>query len=314
MMTRQKIARNPPAELVHFEATDGTVLPGLLYEPRRKGRTAAIWLHGNGDASVFYAQRTNPMGAEFMRRGLTFFPFNNRGAHFVKKLTRAGARRRKSLTRGAGYERIRESIADVEGAVSLLEARGYQRIVLIGHSSGANKICVYNYYRRRNPVSAYVLLGGGDDMGLYVEQWGVRRFRSVLERCRRELAAGRKWHLAPEALTPFPISWMSLYDTINPNGDYNIFPFLEVMRELGLTRKSLFREFRAIAKPALVAYGEHDEFCFGDVEGCMSILKQQAKRRRNVTFATVEDSDHGFHGKEREVAELILDWMESGIL
>ena len=298
------------SELIQFQATDGLLLPGLLYEPSRSD-TAAIWLHGNGDASIFYAERTNLLAEEFLKRGVAFFPFTNRGAHLVKKLTKAGSGRRKSVTAGTSYERIRECIPDIEGALRMLRLRGYRRLILIGHSTGANKICVYNYHRRRNPARACILLGPGDDMGLYFLPWGRRKFQSMLKRARREIRAGRKWELAPEALTPFPISWMSLYDTINPEGDYNIFPFLDVMRDLRLSRKSRFREFRAIRKPALTVFGENDQFCFDDVPRCLQILRDQVAGRRGFAFEIVSDADHGFHGKERELASLILDWMET---
>lgn len=298
------------AELLQFEAADGLILPGLLFRAPRSS-TAAIYLHGNGDASVFYAQRTNLLADLFVDRGVSFFPFNNRGAYLVKRLTKAGAKKRKSATRGTSYERIRECIPDIEGAVKALRSRGYRRIVLIGHSTGANKICVYNYHRRRNPIDAFVLLGPADDMGLYFEPWGRRRFENMLRQARRAIRAGRKWDLAPRKLTPFPISWMSLYDTINPEGDYNIFPFLDVMRDLRLSRKSRFREFRALRKPTLTIFGDRDEFCFGDVQRCLEILAGQARGRRGFTFRLLPDADHGFHGRERDLAGVMLDWIDS---
>jgi len=41
--------------LIQFSTTDHLLLPGLLYEPKQKTKKAAIFLHGNGSASVFYA-------------------------------------------------------------------------------------------------------------------------------------------------------------------------------------------------------------------------------------------------------------------
>ncbi|HEY0787400.1 MAG TPA: hypothetical protein VGE86_02065, partial [Thermoanaerobaculia bacterium] len=59
---------------VSFRSTDGLALPGLLYEPPRKTTSVALFLHGNGDASVFYsARRTNAFGEEMARRGMAFF-------------------------------------------------------------------------------------------------------------------------------------------------------------------------------------------------------------------------------------------------
>ena len=100
--------------------------------------------------------------------------------------------------------------------------------------SGANKIAVYDHYRRRNPIRAYVLLGGGDDTGLAYADFGPRRFRSVLERA-RNLRTSEE--LVPQSISKLPMSWRSLYDMINPDGDYNVFPFLEIMRGVRLSKR-----------------------------------------------------------------------------
>jgi pimeloyl-ACP methyl ester carboxylesterase len=296
-------------ELVHFEATDRLILPGLLFEPKRPSGTAAVWLHGNGDASIFYAERTNPLAEAFVRRGIAFFPFNNRGAYLAKRLSRSGSRRRKDVIRGTGYEKIAEAVHDIEGAIGFLGDRGHRRIFLLGHSSGANKICVYHYRRRENGVAGYVLLGGADDMGLYHEQWGTRRFLAMLALAKERIRQRRGSEIAPLHLTPFPISWTSLHDTINPEGEYNIFPFLGAMRGERLSRKSPFREFRAINKPTLVAYGGEDQFCFDDVEGCVRILKGEVDGRKEFTFRILEDADHGFHGREEDLGRMIVQWI-----
>jgi pimeloyl-ACP methyl ester carboxylesterase len=57
-----------------------------------------------------------------------------------------------------------------------LRRRGYRDITLIGHSTGANKIAVYDHYKPRNSIKRYVLLGGGDDTGILYEHLGPRRF------------------------------------------------------------------------------------------------------------------------------------------
>ena len=59
-------------ELVKFGATDGVELPGLLYEPDRRTRRAAVWLHGTGGASIFESNRTNPIACEFTSRGIAY--------------------------------------------------------------------------------------------------------------------------------------------------------------------------------------------------------------------------------------------------
>lgn len=292
----------PPCRLVSFEAADGVRLSGVLYEPRRRTRSAAIFLHGGGGASSFDSRRTNILGSELARAEIAYFAFDNRGSQVIRRLRKG----RKSVFGGMAHERVREAVRDIDGAVRLLRSRGYRELVLIGHSTGANKIAIYDHYRRRNPVRCYVFLGGGDDTGLLYQQLGARRFRSALERARKLRRSG---DLVPRSLSPLPLSWRSFYDTANPDGDYNVFPFLEVMRGIRLSKRARFRYVRGIRKPALFVYGDRDEYSYGDVSWCVEILADAIGPKPNVEFAIMEDSDHGFSGREIELVQLILGWL-----
>jgi pimeloyl-ACP methyl ester carboxylesterase len=282
----------PLCRLIRFEATDGVDLAGLLYEPERRTRRAAVFLHGTGGASIFDSRRTNLLAAEFVSRGIAWFPFNNRGAHMIR---RPG--------RGASYEVIRDCVHDIDGAARLLRSRGYRELYLIGHSTGANKIAVYNARKPRNPFKRNVLLAGGDDTGLLYTQLGARRFRAMLERARRMIHERRGDELSPVML----LSWRALYDVANPDGDYNVFPFLERMRHLRLGRRAPFRHIRKIRKPALYVYGEHDEFCYDDVPRCTAILANEVAPTAEIV--TLAGATHGFNGHEPELGQLIAEWM-----
>ncbi|HSP13335.1 MAG TPA: alpha/beta hydrolase [Thermoanaerobaculia bacterium] len=295
----------PLCRLVRFDATDGVALAGLLYEPPRRTRRVAVFVHGTGGASVFDSRRTNLLAAEFVSNGFAFFPFNNRGAHLLRRL------RKKKRTVGGGmaYERIRDCVPDIDGAIRFLRRRGYREIHLIGHSTGANKIAVYHRYKHRNPVRGYVLLAGGDDTGLLYDQLGRRRFFSTLKRAR---ARRNSEELVPASLSALPMSWRALYDTINPDGDYNVFPYLEILRGVRLSRGPRFRHLRGIRKPALVVYGDRDEYCYGNVSRCVGVLAEQIGPKPNFEFAILENADHGFGRREGDLARLILAWLLRG--
>ncbi len=296
--------------LLSFRSTDGLAMPGLLYEPRRKTASVALFLHGNGDASVFYsARRTNAFAEEMARGGIAFFAFDNRGAHLIKRLGRKTPRRRDSVLLGMTYEKIRDCVQDIDGAIAMLRGEGYRRFHLIGHSTGANKICVYNRRKPRNPVARTVLLAPGDDVGIYYDQLGPERFRRALALAKEKVEAGRGRDLAHRALSPFPISWGSLHDTIDPEGDYNVFPFLDALRGLGLSRKPLFRDYRRLRKPALVLFGEKDEYCFGEVPRCVALLKARSAAPRRSRFLILPETDHGFHGKEHEAGAIMAEFL-----
>src|SRR5437763_6990488 len=300
------MGRRPPrnrCELVKFAATDGVELAGLLYEPERRTRRAAVFLHGTGGASIFDSNRTNLLATEFTSRGIAWLPFNNRGAHLVRWLR--GTRRPKRG--GMAYELIRESIRDIDGVARFLRSRGYRELYLIGHSTGANKIAVYDHVRRRNPFRKYALLAGGDDTGLFFRDLGAVRFRRTLERAREMIRSKRGAELVPHSITPLMLSWRSLLDMMNPDGDYNVFPFLETMRGIRLGRKPRFRHIRGIRKPALYVYGDRDEYCYDDVAGCASILSEQIAPSSDIVV--MEDATHGFSGREEELGRLVGEWL-----
>jgi len=291
----------PLGRLLRFEATDGAPLAGLLFEPRRRTSRVVVFLHGTGGASVFESKRTNVFASVFTREGVAYFAFNNRGAHLVRRLGRDLG--------GMAFEKIRDCVFDIDGAVRELWSRGYRDITLVGHSTGANKVAVYDSVKQRNRIKRYVLLAGGDDTGMLYDQLGARRFQAALLKARSMIHERRGDELVPRAVSSLPMSWRSFYDMANPNGDYNVFPFLEVMRGVRLSRRPRFRHVRGIRKPALVVYGKNDEYLYGDVSRCVAILADAIGPKPNFEIVILQNTDHGFSGKEAELAKLIARWM-----
>ena len=177
---------------------------------------------------------------------------------------------------------------------------------MIGSSTGANKIVVYHYYKPKNKVAKYILLSGGDDTGLYYQIFGKKKFEILLEKCLNQIKNKKGNELISEYLDGDLISYQSLYDIINPDGDYNIFPFNEYINELKLSRKQLFKEYKTINKPTLVVYGENDEYCYGNVAKCVEILKKECPNPRLFTFKIIRNANHGFSGKEKVLVKTIV--------
>lgn len=295
--------------LVKFETVDGLKLPGLLYRSGRSTR-AAIYLHGNGSSSVFYdADEVNALAEALNGAGIAFFPFNNRGAHYIKtfKVERNGTPKR--IKMGTTYELIKDCVKDIDAAIGFLQRQGFREFILIGISTGANKICVYNHYRPDNPVGEYVLLSGGDDTGLYYQMMGEKKFRAALAKSKSETAAGRGERMVPKYLVDYPFSYQALWDTINPDGDYNVFPYNEAMNTVHLSTKPLFHMMGEIAKPSLVMYGELDEYCYGDVPRCVETLKAHMTGKSNISYRILPGADHGFNGYEAALAQEITNWI-----
>jgi len=298
-------------KLAQFESTDGLLLPGLIFEPERKSNKVAIYLHGSGSSSVFYSwKRTESFAKYLNKNGIAFLAFNNRGAHYIKKLETNNESKKKEIKIGSALELIKDCIKDIDGAIKFLEKLGFKEFYLIGHSTGANKICVYNYYKPKNKVSKYVLLGGGDDAGISLDMvGGTKKLMRYLEQAKKQIEKGNGKKLVPKYIADCLLSYQTYYDISNPDGDCNTFPFNEYINNLKLSRKPLFREYKSINKPTLVVYGEKDEYCYGDVRRIIDILKKEAPTPKLFEFKIIEGATHNFSGYEGQLAKLVALWL-----
>ncbi len=292
-------------QYIQFPTPDGLSLPGLLFSPESTTK-AAIYLHGNGGSSAFYIHDFT-LAEEFNKNNIAFLHFNNRGAELIKRLTVEKNNKEESKYFGAACEKIKECIEDIDAAVSFLEQKGYQEIYLIGNSTGANKICVYNYYRPQNKIAKYILIAGGDDTGHHYASFGKDKFYQLLNKAKEKIASGEGEEIFCDLLPGEIISYQSFLDVADPDGDYNVFPFYEVINNAKLSRKPLFRHFQSIEKPTLVVYGENDEHAWGDVKRIIKILK---KYRPGFTYKIIPAADHRFQEKKKELAKVITDWLD----
>lgn len=298
------------ADLIHFRSTDGLKLPGLLINPDRETKSVAIFLHGNGTSSIFYSELITVLGKNLTELGVAFFPFNNRGAHLIKTLWKKIGSEDVRIRCGTAFELIKDCIYDIDGAIDFLKSKGFDTFYLMGESTGANKIAVYNFYKPENAFKKYILLSGGDDTGLYYHFLGKQKFHKILEKSKLKVESGRGEDFVPQYVSNSPMSYQSIYDTINPDGDYNVFPYNEALNILGLSQKQpLFDKFSKIKKPTLVVYGGNDEFCYGKVCECMEILKKHTNNAKSFEYLMVEGADHGFHGKEEELSKIVSEWL-----
>ncbi len=290
--------------LVQIKTEDGLTLPGLLFEAPKSER-AMIFLHGNGSTSVFYHEDQRvELADELNKKGVSFLIFNNRGAEYIKKLDVEGQEKSKRF--GMAYEIIKECIEDIDAAVKLLEKKGYKEFYLIGESTGANKICVYHYYKPKNKIAKYILVSGGDDTGIYYDQLGKEKFYRLLKEAKEKIKKRKGEELITELLPNETFSYNAFYDTCNPDGDYNIFPYLEVIKGIKLSKKPLFRHVKSIDKPTLVIYGEKDEYALGGGGKSVEILKQQ---KPEFTYKAIKGGDHAFSKHQKEYAKVVADWI-----
>jgi len=291
-------------------------MPGLLYRPEQKTKRAAIWLHGMGDNGLFYnPERINALGDALTEREIAFLAFNNRGAHNSKSLRiiddslpEEGQRYRG----GTHYELIADCVKDIDGAAAYLMEHGFSELYLLGHSTGANKICAYHIRAKKNQISKYVLAGAGDDCGLFFNELGDGRFKQALQYAKQKVAEHKPMVRMPKYTGMYPFSAQSAFDILNPDGAYNTFPFYEATTKR-LGRKPLFEEFSTIDIPTLVIFGDSDEYAYtaGGTVKALELFREHTNPKYTASFSyqLVANADHGFHGQFEQFAEQVAEWL-----
>ena len=138
-------------------ATDTVSLEGAWYEPAgRPAKNAALLFHGN--TMNFYSGAPRFLPPVLAQLGLASLAFNRRGHDIL-------AIRNSRAAEGAAFQTYDEAIADNRYAAQWLQAKGYERPIVIGHSNGG--MLAVRHVADHPQTSALVLLSahcGGKDM------------------------------------------------------------------------------------------------------------------------------------------------------
>ena len=141
-------------ELVYVSTDDGFLLEGLLVRPgSERSAITFVWVHGN--AARFYDYGYVAACRALAQRGYTCLSVNTRGHDIAAFLWRAADGRPRpwrgpqDMPTGGGsaWERLEDAPRDLAAWVDFAAARGDGRVVLVGHSSGAQRVVLYQAER-----------------------------------------------------------------------------------------------------------------------------------------------------------------------
>ena len=296
---------------VNFNTIDNLPLPGLLFA-KTKSEKILINLHGNGGASVFYRpDKYQELAKDAHKAGWDFFAFNNRGSGITNKIKVLKRGKYFRYMCGTSHELIGDSVKDIDGAIKFLKTLGYKKFALSGFSTGANKICVYHYKKPKNLISKNLIICGADDSGLFYDEFGKEKFFKILKLCKTKIQKGLGAKLMnPDIINGRCYSYQGMFDILNPEGLYNTFPFLDKTKNLKLAKKKLFKEIKSIKSESLLIYGDKDEYAFNQVAKNVGILKHELESKSNFDYKIIKGADHGFTGKEKQLGNLITNFLK----
>ena len=284
-----------PVSLVTAVTRDGVSLSGVMAEPARGRRAALIWVHGLGSTFATGQPLIRALSARLNAAGVGYFKLDTRGHHVV---ARAGKR-----LAGAAFERFEDCVKDIHAMVTLARRAGYRRIILAGHSTGANKVLHYAARASDRRVSAIVLVGPVSDVAGEMKRVGARELR------RRVAIAARLARRDPEAVVPRAFGfrgarrYVSLY---RPGEAEDVFPYYRP--------GARWSALRRVRLPLAVFLGGRDEYLDRPAAEVTAAFARNAARARSYTGVVVRGANHGFRRHEDLLARAILDWVRARVL
>lgn len=280
-VTVRSDSSNLQTRLCAFRTVDRERLHGLLFTLAETPRESAlVFVHGV--AMNFYLPPLCVFGQELAACGFHSFVINTRGHDWI---SRAG-----NLNRfgGSAYETLEDCLPDLDGALEYLQAQGYRRFVLIGHSLGAVKSIIYQGTRQRTDVIGIVSCSAPRQF--YSERVGRQPgFRELIDRAERLLAEGKGNEL------------LSVGVGANPG----IFSARTHVNKYGRDDKNDCRPYaRRLGCPILAIVGSREpEFFY---EYAQEIVA--AAPHGQCTL--VEGANHFYNGHMPEIVDIIHAWLE----
>lgn len=289
--------------LAEIITKDKLVHQGIFYKPTKPSGRAIVWVHGLTDN--FYGDRvTLETFAHFCEKeGWGLASFNTRGHDIVTSITKrdtSSPTGKTSVMLGAASETFTDCIYDVGASISFLHNQGFSQIILIGMSTGANKVCYYAGTQEDSRVHAVILVSAVSDVAIKrkeLEQTYTQTVQNV-----EAMVTQRKGESLVEGIDYMPLTpkrYLSLY---KENSQEDVFPYYQ--------KKPKFTVYARIQKPLMVIMGGSDEYADIPVRDIVTIYARYQKSS-NFKSIIIPGALHSFGGKETELVASIATWVRS---
>lgn len=280
-------------DLVRTTTPDAMRLDGALHTSSAPAQAfdLAICLHGV-QSNFYSSSLIEGLVQPLLDCGISVLRVNTRGHDGVTAATVADRRR----WQGAAFEIVDECRHDVQGWLAWAQARGYQRVLLLGHSLGAIK-CLYSAAYEELPLVtgiaaispprlSYAYFREGFDNDKFFESLAAAE----------SFVQQRKPDAIFQAKFPFPlfITASGYLDKYGPRERYNFVGFLPKVRQ-----------------PVLMVYGTKElsgSAAFSGIREAIDALSLPAERMRLVT---IDGADHVYSGQYTALGGALVAWLQS---
>ena len=290
--------------LAQIETKDNLSHQGIYFKPKKRGQCAILWIHGLMSAFYRNLYLWETLAQSCEKYGFGFAAFNNRGHDIVtgiKKINRHKKSGHSYTLQGASTEKFEDCIYDIEAGIKFLLAQKFNQIILVGHSTGANKICYYAARKPHAKVAGIVLAGPASDR--LMPPCSLQKLQKTLNVMRRLVKQRKGDQLITNHLF-FPITPKRFISLYQPHSKEDTFDYGDL--------KPQMKDYSKIKLPLLVLFGENDEFLDRSIQQVVATFDHYA-RSKFYTSAIIPKATHGFNQCEQQLVNVLTKWIKQNL-
>lgn len=286
--------------IVKIKTKDGLELGGMLFEPEDK-KLKTIKIHIPGDnGSFWWSDYYEDLIASSLIQGIAFLAINTRGTGSFENSADD------PVPFGVAAELFGDSIYDFDAAIKFALDKGYEKIILEGHSRGTEKSVYYmNHGQYIDNVVGVILMGFSDAVGTQLEH-EKKLGHSFKTEAEQMVKDGRGDHLLSDLRVfagELPMTAKTYLDTMKPDSANS--------KAIPLRQGKDLKYFQNIKVPILATIGDHGEYTIIPIADAVELLKSENSL---CEAYQIKDCDHCYVGKEKELTQIIADWQQRKIL
>ena len=289
-------------ETIKFQATDETILTGILYNSETDTKKEVISIHGMATNCI--KKREEEIAKKLSEINIDYITFNNRGhdiANYMKKLDGS------SYISGTAFEKIEESQYDILGGINFAINKNYDEIYLLGHSLGCTKI-IYTYSKLLEEKQEQVIdkikgiiLLSLVDIPTATKIYLNERFPELLTYAKNMKKENMENILMPEKSFIYPISVKTFLQYTQDSKKIDFARYSDQEYD--------FKELNNIKKPLFMRWGNTNELILQTAEKLCADLKEKIHNEK-LDIGYIDGADHGYSNKEIELATEIQSFLK----
>lgn len=285
---------------------DNLRLQGLYYHPDNKN-SCVIFVHGmSGNLMENYFGHV--LGEFLANKGYGFLYSHNRGYNHIndiatRKIDKNLQNGHQKVRVGAAYEMFADCLWDIDAWIGDILSKGYQKIILMGHSLGCNKSIHYLYKKNITQIKALVLLSPPDMVANGKESGKSTHYYQLVAEARQNISLGQPRKLLAQKLWDwYNLSSQTFLDLFVDHCSADNLPLMR--------NPDQYPELAAINLPILSIMGEYDDIVVRSLEEDMVLLAQKAISATSFTKLLIAGANHCYEDKEQELARQIWKWIK----